>query len=97
MANKIKQVLKFSATWCVPCKNFAPIFDEVSKDENFKDIEFKSLDAEDEDAYDIVEKYKIISVPTVLLIDENDEIIKRISGTVSKTSLIEIINDTING
>ena len=52
------KILKFSSTWCAPCKAMQPIFDKVSKNEEFKDIEFCSYDIEnDDDGVELVEKY----------------------------------------
>lgn len=94
MSNKI---IKFSASWCGPCKMMKPIFDKVSSMEEFKNIEFISYDIEeDEQGVELVEKYNIRNVPTIVIADEDDEPIKKIIGLVSEKELINLIKDNTN-
>jgi thiol-disulfide isomerase/thioredoxin len=44
--NRTKKVLKFSATWCAPCRTYASTFKKVSEMEDFKDITFEAIDIE---------------------------------------------------
>lgn len=94
MSNKI---IKFSASWCGPCKMMKPTFDKVSSMEEFKKIEFISYDIEeDEQGVELVEKYNIRNVPTIVIADEDDEPIKKIIGLVSEKELINLIKDNTN-
>jgi thioredoxin 1 len=94
MSNKI---IKFSASWCGPCKMMKPTFDKVSSMEEFKNIEFISYDIEeDEQGVELVEKYNIRNVPTIVIADEDDEPIKKIIGLVSEKELINLIKDNTN-
>lgn len=79
------KVLKFSAAWCGPCKAYATVFEEVAKMDEFKDVEFVNLDVEDAD--DLVSKYKISSVPTTVII--NNDNVNKIIGSVSEGELIK--------
>ena len=90
----VKKVLKFSAEWCVPCKLYSKTFHEVSNNDLFKNIIFENVDIEEND--DLTEKYKIRSVPTTILLDENDNVLFTIHGNVSKNMLIEEINNLNN-
>jgi thioredoxin-related protein len=75
---------------------FAKTFEKVSEMEEYKDIEFKSLDVEeDEDGELMSEKFNIKSVPSTVLLDENDELIYKISGNISLTDFTSIINDAM--
>jgi len=85
----IKKVIKLSASWCVPCKAYAKIFEEVGNNEEFKDILFEDVDIEENN--DIAEKYKIRSVPTTLFFDENDNVIQKVSGMQTKNNLEEML------
>ena len=92
----VKKILKFSASWCGPCRVFAKTFEKVSEMEEYKDIEFKSLDVEeDEDGELMSEKFNIKSVPSTVLLDENDELIYKISGNISLTDFTSVINDAM--
>lgn len=91
---KLKSIIKCSATWCMPCKQFAPIFEEVSNMEEYKEIQFSAIDI-DRDENGLVEKYNIRNVPTVVFLDEENNVIKKLIGGVSKTEFIKILNDII--
>ena len=65
--------------------------------EQYKDIEFKSIDIEaDEDGELLTEKYNVRSVPTIVLLDENDEIVYKLMGNVSLKDFTEVINKANN-
>lgn len=83
-----KKVLKFSATWCNPCKAYEPIFEQVSKEN--PDIEFKEIDIEQNE--DLAEEYNIMSVPTTIVL-LNEVPVKRLSGALTKKQLEDLIND----
>lgn len=92
----IKTVTKISAEWCQPCKVYAKTFHKVEEMEEFKNIEFKEIDIEnDEEGETIAEKYQIRSVPTTLLFDEENTLIYKISGNISKEDLITTINNAM--
>lgn len=90
------KILKFSSTWCAPCKAMQPIFEKVSKNEEFKDIEFCSYDIEnDDDGVELVEKYNIRNIPSIVIVDGNNNTMKKIIGLVQENELVNIIKDTI--
>lgn len=92
---KVK-VLKFSASWCRPCKVMAPIFEKISKMDEFKDIEFLSYDIEDDDdSIELVNNFNIKNVPTFVIVDGNNNPMKKIIGAVQENELVNIIKDTI--
>ena len=64
--------------------------------DEYKDIEFKSIDIEnDEDGELMVEKYQIRSVPTIVLLDENNDVIYKLMGNVPLKDFTEIINKAL--
>lgn len=89
------KILKFSASWCGPCRVFANTFKKVSEMEKYKDIEFKSIDIEEDEGELYVEKYNIKSVPTILILDENDKIIYKLSGNIPLDDFISMINNAM--
>ena len=64
----MKQLIKFSASWCQPCKSLAGTFKYV----DMKDVELKNVDI-DEDI-DLANKYGIRSVPTMVLLEDGKEV-----------------------
>lgn len=86
----ICKVLKFSADWCVPCRNYKSIFTEVSN--LFPNIIFQEVDVETVETADLTSKYNIKSVPTTVFINCNsqEDIVK--IGVLPKSLLVEILN-----
>ncbi len=69
-------VLDFYATWCHPCKKLDP---ELKKLEiNYPNINFLKIDIEEQK--ELCEKYNIKAVPTIIIINENKEILSKIEG-----------------
>lgn len=94
----LKTVLDMKAQWCGPCRVFANTFKKVSEMEQYKDIEFKSIDIEnDEDADLLVAKYQVKSIPTIILADENGDVIYKLMGNVPLKDFTDIIDKAING
>jgi len=63
----------------------------------FEGIDFYDLDIDDEENAELVEKYQIRNVPTVLVVDENNEIVRRIVGAVPENQFISMLKDAVNG
>lgn len=57
-------VYDFSATWCGPCKMFAPVFDKVSKEYAGK-AEFVKMDVDAEPG--LAQMWGVRSVPTIIV------------------------------
>lgn len=87
----IKKVIKMSASWCSPCKSYAKTFEEVSKNEDFKDILFEEYDVEENE--DLTEKFGVRSIPTTIFLDENEDKVLMMNGNISKKVLEETIKE----
>ena len=72
-------VVDFGANWCGPCKSLVPILDEVVEEDPSKKIVKVDIDEQEE----LAAKYKIMSVPT-LLVFRNGEIIDISIGLIQK-------------
>ena len=95
--NKVKTIVKLSSEWCAPCKLYKTTFEKASKMDEYKDLTFKEMDIEnDEGAEMFVEKYQVKSVPTTLLLDENEDVIYKIMGNVPLKDLTETINQALS-
>lgn len=82
-----KVVVDFFATWCGPCRMFAPVYEEVSN--QFNTVTFLKVDIDEIE--NLPKKYGIMSVPTLLLF-ENGQVTKQTSGYMEKEELIEFLN-----
>lgn len=75
------------AKWCGPCKMMAPVVAQLA--EEYKgSVKVGKLDIDQN--VDIVAQYKIMSVPTFLVIKDG-EVVKKLIGAVSKEELVEAI------
>lgn len=79
-----KKVLKFAASWCQPCKM-------LSKTIEGMDIEMPIEEVDIDENQELAVKYLVRSVPTLVMLD-NDEEVKRITGALSSTQLEEWLN-----
>ena len=68
------------ATWCGPCKMMAPVVAQLAE-EYEGTVKVGKLDIDQN--VDIVAQYKIMSVPTFLVIKDG-EVVKKLIGAVSK-------------
>ncbi|MFI5237436.1 MAG: cytochrome c biogenesis protein CcdA [Ignavibacteriales bacterium] len=89
-------IIDFYADWCIPCKELDaltfsdPDVIELSKEfETYKADMTKSLSPEVEN---IRERFKIVGVPTVLILNSNGEEVERITGFVNAKEFHEIIS-----
>lgn len=80
------KLLQFKASWCGPCKMQTKEFEK-----NPVDVELETIDI-DEDDKDLATKYSIRSIPTMILLSDNEEL-NRWTG-ITKSS---IINEFITG
>jgi thioredoxin 1 len=82
-------VVDYFATWCGPCKKFAPLFAGMKQE--FKTVSFYRVDVDK--CTEAGEMYEIESIPTTLLY-LNGDILMRISGADDRT-LRKYLNEFI--
>jgi thioredoxin len=79
-------IVDFSATWCGPCKMFAPIFHE-SAEEN-PEITFANIDVDAAPA--TAQKFNVQVVPTIISFKEGKEF-KRVEGVLQKDRIKSLV------
>ena len=84
------KLIKFSATWCGPCK----MLEQRFKDYTRYEIEKYDVDEVDEE---VLSKYNIRNVPTVLIMDDNDNELGRLSGLFDISELDAKLDELENG
>ena len=83
-------IIDFWATWCGPCKMFALVFEKVSA-EMGDDFIFGKVDVDE--APDVASKFKIVSIPTLVIL-KNGTMIKKKVGAMSEDELKRFIADS---
>jgi thioredoxin len=79
-------IVDFWAEWCGPCKSFAPIYDEVSKQHN--DIVFGKINTETEQ--ELGAHFQIRSIPTLMIFREQVVLFSQ-PGMMNAAQLNEVI------
>jgi thioredoxin 1 len=82
----MRQVLYFSAGWCSACKGVTPIIEQLIAT---KTTPVSQINVD----YDVtnVEEYKVKSVPTIIVLENGNEI-KRYTGAITFNQLQNLIN-----
>jgi len=79
-----KKVLKFSASWCQPCKMLSKTIEGMTIETPIEEVDI-------DDNQELAVEYKVRGVPTLVMLDDDKEV-KRITGALSSTQLEEWLN-----
>ncbi|MEG1538897.1 MAG: thioredoxin [Muribaculaceae bacterium] len=88
-SNNMPSVIDFSATWCGPCKQFAPIFDAANQKFS-KTINFVKIDIDENT--ELTQQYGVESIPTVIFLSADGKEINRTVGLITQQELETNIN-----
>ena len=80
-------LVKFWASWCGPCKRYAPTFDKFAEENPA--VKCFSIDAEKEQG--LCEEYGVSSIP-VTLVFKNGDLVTKASGILTAEKLSELTN-----
>ena len=81
---KTPVLVDFFANWCMPCKMFAPILDEVADDCANR---LKVVKVDIDESVELAQKYRVMSIPTVKLFTGEEEPRATFVGAMSKEEL----------
>ena len=81
------RMLYFSTPTCGPCKMFKPIVQQVSAETG---ININYIDATLDPT--TAQQFNVSVVPTIIILGENGQAIKRHSGVMSKPQLKQFLN-----
>ena len=79
------KVIKFSASWCGPCKMLARNLEDITTN-----IPIENVDIDENQ--DAAMEYGVRGVPTMIMLDENNTEIKRMVGMQSLKQLEDWFN-----
>ena len=84
------KVKRFTAAWCGPCRQLAPLF--VTLEQEYLKVSFETIDVDH--SPEEVQQYMVTSVPTVI-IEKDGQLIQRYVGLNPKTTYTNTINSLI--
>ena len=79
----MKRFLYFSAPWCGPCRQLGPTMDQVALNYPVRKINI------DENSL-LAQQYKIKNIPTVLVIDDDGDVLSSKTGAYPAQTYIDM-------
>lgn len=84
-------VIDFWAPWCGPCRNFAPIFEDVAQERSGK-VRFVKVNTEAE--RELSSRFGIRSIPTIMIF-KNGQVVDMLNGAVPKAPFDSWLNESL--
>ena len=83
---KTPVIIDFYAIWCSPCKMVAPIVEEIA--EEYKD-KLTVLKANVDSCPNSASKFNVMSIPTLVFMNEDKEVINQMTGFHGKEAIMK--------
>ncbi|MFK8103789.1 MAG: thioredoxin family protein [Saprospiraceae bacterium] len=85
--------LKFGAPWCLPCQLME---ESTFQDQNFLELLKRSylylnVNVDLFDGISLKQKYRVKSLPTIIVFDQHGRLLEKVEGSTSTTDLTEIL------
>lgn len=78
------KLLKLSAEWCQPCKALAKTISESNLPITVEEVDI-------DERPDVAAKHMVRGVPTLILLNDAGDVLKRHTGAMNKAQLLEFI------
>ena len=79
-------LLDFWASWCGPCRMVGPILDEIAAERS--DIKVAKVNVDEQP--ELASKYKIMSIPTLMVIREG-KVVNQALGARPKNQILDML------
>lgn len=80
-------LIDFWATWCGPCKMFAPVIEEIA-DQGIPGVKVGKVDVDQEP--DLAGRFRVMSIPTLVIFKDGKQAATSV-GVKSKKEVLELL------
>ena len=92
LKSDIPVIVDFWASWCGPCRSFAPTFEKVAAQYSNK-VKFAKMNVDE--VTETTQRYAIKSIPTIIIFKNGDPVETKIGGGISEKQLKAIIDEHV--
>ena len=89
LQSDVPVLIDFFADWCMPCKMFAPVFEEVAEDYEGK-VKFVKVNVDE--APELAQKYLVMSIPTLKMV-KGQELLGNFVGAMTTEELEDWVEE----
>lgn len=83
------KILLFTASFCGPCGRMKVLAEFISQ--AYQTVKYEAVDCEEK--LELVEKYRVASVPTLMLVNDSGEEVRRLVGGQSQETVLTMFNE----
>ena len=88
-------VLYFGASWCAPCQKMKAVTLELLKEKETA-IGYQWVKFDVDDSPEVASRYRVVSVPTVVVLDNQENPVGAKGGFMTAEKLLAFVDDSLN-